>query len=237
VRVILSITVWLFAAIVVIGGIAFVVIDAMDKVESVRKRIPWIDKVLERRSAMVGLLMICIVLLIGDGYELLTKEMPDWNAQVKAIIPSADPGAKDAEIMQLKQQRDALRKQCTATGQTTSSIPLQCRAERLSQQLYSFSNEWKGATCILFGGADMNQQQQILQNEHKIESSNFKRDYLGDIESVSKEFKNRGLDTSLLDDRLLSARYNAAGLSDLLADELSVLARKLPQAHCSGLPQ
>lgn len=76
-HVMVSVLVWVSSVIVVIGGIGFVVLDAMDKVESITKRAPWIEKALAHRSAMVVLLMICTVLLIGDGYELLTKEMPE----------------------------------------------------------------------------------------------------------------------------------------------------------------
>lgn len=74
---ILTVVMLLFGSIGVIGGIGFVVLDAMDKVESIQRRAPWIDKILRRRSAFVGLLMICAVLLIGNGYELLTKETPE----------------------------------------------------------------------------------------------------------------------------------------------------------------
>jgi hypothetical protein len=44
---------WLFAAIVILGSAVFLVIDVMDKVESLKAKVPWIPKVLERRSAFV----------------------------------------------------------------------------------------------------------------------------------------------------------------------------------------
>lgn len=75
-RVFVSVLIWIFTAIVVFGGIGFLVLDAMDKVESITKRWPWIEKALAHRTALVALIMICSVLLIGDGYELFTKEMP-----------------------------------------------------------------------------------------------------------------------------------------------------------------
>jgi len=55
---VIRVILWLFAAIVVAGAICFVVLDAMDKVESIQKRAPWIKKFLERRSSLVGLLML-----------------------------------------------------------------------------------------------------------------------------------------------------------------------------------
>ena len=74
---ILRIVVWVFAAIVIFGAAAFLAVEAMDKAESIQKRAPWIPKILERRDAFVALLLIGVVLLVGDGYELLTKEMPE----------------------------------------------------------------------------------------------------------------------------------------------------------------
>jgi hypothetical protein len=91
VHVILSVAVWLFAAIVVVGVIGFGVLDAMDKVESIKTRAPWITKILERRSAMAALLMISIVLLVGDGYEFLTKEVPDVAPEHVAFSPPLAP--------------------------------------------------------------------------------------------------------------------------------------------------
>jgi hypothetical protein len=74
---VIRVVVWIFAALVVVGATVFLVSEAMDKVESIQKRAPWIPKILERRDAFVALLLIAVVLLIGDGYELLTKEVPE----------------------------------------------------------------------------------------------------------------------------------------------------------------
>lgn len=102
-HVIVSVVIWLFAAIVVIGGFGFVLLDAMDKVESIQKRAPWIINILERRGALVVLLMICAVLLIGDGYELLTKEVPEIpNAPIIKLV-GPDP-ARDAQVVQLQRR-------------------------------------------------------------------------------------------------------------------------------------
>jgi hypothetical protein len=45
---------WLFAAIVIVGAAGFLVIDVMDKVESLKAKAPWIPKILERRDSFVG---------------------------------------------------------------------------------------------------------------------------------------------------------------------------------------
>src|SRR5467141_2938878 len=63
----------------------------MDKVESVQKRAPWILKILKRRDAFVALLLICFVLLVGDGYELVIKETPEIPAPPIAEIKTPLP--------------------------------------------------------------------------------------------------------------------------------------------------
>ncbi len=96
----LSVVIWIFAAVVVIGAAAFLVIDAMDKVESIETRAPWIPKLLERRDAFVALLLICVVLLIGVGYELLTKEMPEVAAMPPIVFkPPASPNVTIKKII------------------------------------------------------------------------------------------------------------------------------------------
>jgi hypothetical protein len=89
-HVFLSIAVWLFGAIVLLGGSGFVILDAMDKVESIKTRAPWITKILERRSALVALLMICTVLLIGNRCSRflphkLGAQIPVWAARIERI--------------------------------------------------------------------------------------------------------------------------------------------------------
>jgi hypothetical protein len=118
VRVILSIVLLLFAAIVVLGAIGFLVLDAMDKVESIQKRAPWITKILERRSALVALLMICTVLLIGDGYELLMKELPEVPAP--PTVAFASPPAPHITIYQSPQP---IKEQCWVRNYAVPPIP------------------------------------------------------------------------------------------------------------------
>jgi hypothetical protein len=118
VRVILSIVIWLFAAIVVIGAVVFLVLDAMDKVESIQKRAPWITKILERRGALVALLMVCMVLLVGNGYELVTKELPDVPAP--PTVSFASPASPRITIHQLPQP---IKEQCWVRNYAVPAIP------------------------------------------------------------------------------------------------------------------
>src|SRR5579863_5301672 len=117
-RVILTIVGLLFAAIVVLGAIGFLVLDAMDKVESIQKRVPRISKILERRSAFVALLMICVVSLIGDGYELLTKEVPEVPAAPSVIFSS--PSGPRLTVNQLA---PPIKEQCWVGNYAAPAIP------------------------------------------------------------------------------------------------------------------
>jgi hypothetical protein len=115
---VLSVVVWLFAAIVVVGAAGFVVLDAMDKVESIRKRAPWITKILKRRGALLALLMICTVLLIGDGYELLTKEVPEISAPPNVTLTS--PPSPRITIYKLPQP---IKERCWVLNYAAPAIP------------------------------------------------------------------------------------------------------------------
>jgi hypothetical protein len=47
---------------------------------------PWLERILERRGAVGVLLLVAIFLLIGDGFELVTKEIPEPVAPPSSIF-------------------------------------------------------------------------------------------------------------------------------------------------------
>ena len=51
---ILRIVIWMFGAIVVIASTVFLVVDAMDKAESIQARWPWTTEVLDAKSRICG---------------------------------------------------------------------------------------------------------------------------------------------------------------------------------------
>ena len=52
--------------------------EGLDRVKSFKERAPnFLTRFIESREAFVPLLLICIALLVGDGYQLLLKEMPE----------------------------------------------------------------------------------------------------------------------------------------------------------------
>ena len=49
------------------------------RVDYLKEQAPWLKRMLDRKSAFGVLLLVTIFLLMGDGYEVLTKEMPEDN--------------------------------------------------------------------------------------------------------------------------------------------------------------
>jgi hypothetical protein len=109
---------WLFAAIVIVGAAGFLVIDVMDKVESLKAKAPWIPKILERRDAFVALLLICLVVLIGDGYELLRKEIPEVCGPLNVTFQS--PPAPRITINQIARP---VKDQCWVKNYAVPPVP------------------------------------------------------------------------------------------------------------------
>jgi hypothetical protein len=93
VRLAVSILVILFAAVVCILAFGLLIMGALDNIESLRKRAPWFVKVTEKRESLVALLLLCVLLLVGNGYELLEKEIPELPAPLIVQIRTPPPPA------------------------------------------------------------------------------------------------------------------------------------------------
>src|SRR6266581_1984261 len=75
------IVILVFGALVILSALAFVVVDMFGRVDYLKVHFPWLEQILARRSGLVVLLLVAILLLIGDAFELVRKEIPE------AIIP------------------------------------------------------------------------------------------------------------------------------------------------------
>jgi len=80
-----------FAALVLLAAFVFVVIDMLGRVGYLKDKVPWLDRMLERRAAIGILLLVAIFLLTGDGYELLNKEAPPIPSGPTVILKSVLP--------------------------------------------------------------------------------------------------------------------------------------------------
>jgi hypothetical protein len=87
----IHIVIYVFAAIVIVGIFIFGVIDMIGRVDFLEEKFPQLGRILARRSALVAFLIVAIFLLIGNGYELITKELPTPSPPVIQIKPPQAP--------------------------------------------------------------------------------------------------------------------------------------------------
>src|ERR1700735_1540620 len=78
----------LFGAVVIIGVVSFLVIDVFGRIDYLKDKAPWLQRVLERRDALGVLVLVAIFLLLGTGYELLIKEVPEFPAAPTVTVKS-----------------------------------------------------------------------------------------------------------------------------------------------------
>jgi len=134
----------LVAAIIVV---VFLVFDMIDKAQGLKKRIPLLEKFLEKKEAIPALLLILILMLVLNGYELVIKELPEVPEPPKVAFPSADPSAKEAQIASLKSQLTAARRVCLTRSdraeQSRPSLDIKCAnlADCPKEELSKRANE------------------------------------------------------------------------------------------------
>lgn len=74
-----SIVIWILCALGVLFVAGMLVVDMAGRFDYLQTHFPTLIKWSERREFQGLLLLICLGLLIGDGYELLTKEVPETH--------------------------------------------------------------------------------------------------------------------------------------------------------------
>jgi hypothetical protein len=93
---VIPVLLFLFGAFVIVLGVAFLIMQGLDQVESIKKRVPWLTRALDKRESLVVLLLLAIVLLIGNGYELLIKEVPGVPSAPNVTIKAPSPPVESA---------------------------------------------------------------------------------------------------------------------------------------------
>lgn len=90
-EIIISLFVIVFTALVMLGAIVCLVMEASDRLNSLREKAPWFVKLVERRESLNVLLFVCFFMMLGNGYELLIKEVPEVPQPpiVKIALPPA----------------------------------------------------------------------------------------------------------------------------------------------------
>jgi hypothetical protein len=85
-------------ALFIVGAVLFVVIDMISRVDLIKERVPWLEAILQKRSAFGGLLLAAIFLELFLGYELYTKDMPTVPAAPVMVIKAPGAPKLDAEV-------------------------------------------------------------------------------------------------------------------------------------------
>jgi hypothetical protein len=98
------------------------VIDMVTRVDYLKEKFPWLGWA-ERPKWQGPLLLVCICLLIADGYEFINKEFPNIEPP-HVTFSSADPGVKNALIAQGEQTIAALRAGLNKQGSTSPTVKL-----------------------------------------------------------------------------------------------------------------
>ena len=92
-----------FAALIVVLAAIGAVVDMFGRVDYLRDKFPSLNRILERRSAMAILLFVGVLLLVGDGFELLTKEMPEvpvLSVSIKAPVAPTITQTKSINVQE-----------------------------------------------------------------------------------------------------------------------------------------
>jgi hypothetical protein len=90
-KILISIFVLAFTVLVLIAAAVFLIMEANDRVEVLRQKAPWFVKFIERRESLSILVCICIFLLLGNGYELITNEAPEVPSPPNIVLKAPPP--------------------------------------------------------------------------------------------------------------------------------------------------
>jgi hypothetical protein len=97
------VVVFIFCFFAALLAAVFLATDMLDKAEWLKRKVPWLAKFLERRESLPLLLLMVVLLLVLNGYELMTKEAgtPErqcWESQhpiaINPYVVSRYPEAK-----------------------------------------------------------------------------------------------------------------------------------------------
>src|SRR5260221_14438273 len=96
---IFHIVVLAFAAVVILAAVLFAIIDMFGRVDYLKENVPWLSRILERRSAVGVLLLVGIFLLVGDGFELVGKEVPEIPPPPTVIVKAPLPPTIQVQLI------------------------------------------------------------------------------------------------------------------------------------------
>jgi hypothetical protein len=140
-KLIVHIVILSLAAVVVMGGIVFVVIDMFTRVDYLKDKFSWLGKVLEWRGSVAALVLVAVFLLLGDGYELTIKEVPEVPAAPTVIVKAPlAPVVQIQGMLPSKEPKDSLRRRTIQVADEVTKY-LRARAEGQPPAAYPNSND------------------------------------------------------------------------------------------------
>ena len=81
-----------FAAFIIVAMVTVTVVDMFGRIDFLDSHAPWLRTFLETRKATNVLLLVAIFMLLGTGYELQTKEVPEVpKPPIVSIHPPVPP--------------------------------------------------------------------------------------------------------------------------------------------------
>lgn len=87
---VISIFIGVFTVVVLLAAVVFVIMEAQDRVDVLKERIPWLGRIIEKRESFNVLFLTCIVMMLGYSYEMVTKEIPEVP-EAPVVIIKAPP--------------------------------------------------------------------------------------------------------------------------------------------------
>jgi hypothetical protein len=88
-RLLISALLMVFVVVVLLVAFGFVLMEAHEKIGYLREKAPWFVKIIEKRESFNILFLFCVFLLIGNGIELINKEVPE--VPLPPIVPITSP--------------------------------------------------------------------------------------------------------------------------------------------------
>ena len=110
--------------------VGVLVLDMVTRVDYLKEKFRWL-RWLEHKSAVGPLLLVCILLLIGNGYELYEKEVPEVAApNPPQLVPPTNFGI-DKSGSKVRGQKLKLSKTGRTGTADTIEVALNCQLQNL----------------------------------------------------------------------------------------------------------
>lgn len=199
-RLVLSIAILVFTIFALLVAAIFLLMEATDKIEALRKHAPWLIRFVERRESLNTLMLLCLIMLTGNAFELVTKELPEvpelpsikFQPPVLSVMPST--------ITEVKESQDSLRR----------------RTLRLADKLEAFEKERSYQRMQVSTSRDeAGRAPSLLRFDSETESLYVSRGLKEEANGILQELKAKGLSLGSAEYIPQNGQYAGAELEHL----------------------